>query len=50
VAAPLFPANINHPELGADDHRPQFPGENQRQYRQQLRHLAQSIQEEVAKK
>ena len=30
----IIPANINHPELRADDHRPQFPGQDQRQYRQ----------------
>ena len=30
----IIPANINHPELRADDHRPQLPGEDQRQHRQ----------------
>ncbi len=35
----IIPANINHPEARADDHRPQLPGEDQRQYRQFRRHL-----------
>ena len=30
----IIPANINHPELRADDHRPQLPGQDQRQHRQ----------------
>ena len=30
----IIPANINHPESRADDHRPQLPGEDQRQHRQ----------------
>ena len=30
----IIPANINHPETRADDHRPQLPGEDQRQHRQ----------------
>ena len=35
----IIPANINHPESRADDHRPQFPGQDQRQYRQFRGHL-----------
>ena len=30
----IIPANINHPGKRADDHRPQLPGEDQRQHRQ----------------
>ena len=30
----IIPANINHPEIRADDHRPEFPHQGQRQYRQ----------------
>ena len=38
-AAPSFRSNINHPGNRADDHRPQFPGEDQRQHRQQRRRV-----------
>ena len=30
----IIPANRKHPESRADDHRPQLPGEDQRQHRQ----------------
>ena len=30
----IIPANINHPRVGADDYRPEFPGQDQRQYRE----------------
>ena len=30
----IIPNNINHPGIRADDHRPQLPGEDQRQHRQ----------------
>jgi thiamine biosynthesis protein ThiC len=33
----IIPSNINHPEIRADGDWPQFPCEDQRQYRQQRR-------------
>jgi phosphomethylpyrimidine synthase len=42
----IIPCNINHPTR-ADDHRPQLPGQDQRQYRQLRRHLV--VEEEVDK-
>ena len=30
----IMPDNINHPEMRADDHRPQLPDQDQRQHRQ----------------
>ena len=41
------PRQHQPPGIGADDHRPQLPGENQRQYRQQRGHFQHS--EEVEK-
>jgi phosphomethylpyrimidine synthase len=35
----IIPANINPYRARADDHRPQLPGEDQRQHRQFGRHL-----------
>ncbi len=35
----IIPANINHPESGADDHRTQLPGEDQCQHWQLRREL-----------
>ncbi len=34
----IIPANINHPETGANGDWPQFSGQDQRQYRQFCRH------------
>ena len=43
----VIPANVNHPESRAHDHRPKFPGQDQRQHRQLGDHLVD--REEVEK-